>query len=85
MKNIRLQLNLNFELTVFFCSLLIYAVIEIDSVGTFIMCHEALKYLKKGGRGQASSSSGGIIINLSATLHYTATWYQIHVSAAKVW
>lgn len=58
-------------------------VIEIDSVGTFIMCHEALKYLKKGGRGKASSSSGGIIINISATLHYTATWYQIHVSAAK--
>lgn len=57
--------------------------IEIDSVGTFIMCHEALKYLKKGGPGK-DSSSGGIIINISATLHYTATWYQIHVSAAKV-
>lgn len=48
-------------------------VIDIDAVGTFTMCHEALKYLKKGGT----------IINISATLHYTATWYQIHVSAAK--
>lgn len=57
-------------------------VIDIDSVGTFTMCHEALKYLKKGAPGK-SDSTGGIIINISATLHYTATWYQIHVSAAK--
>ncbi|KAK7839862.1 peroxisomal 2 [Quercus suber] len=26
-------------------------VIDIDSVGTFTMCHEALKYLKKGDQG----------------------------------
>lgn len=57
-------------------------VIDIDSVGTFTMCHEALKYLKKGGPGK-DISNGGTIINISATLHYTATWYQIHVSAAK--
>ncbi|OVA12411.1 Short-chain dehydrogenase/reductase SDR [Macleaya cordata] len=57
-------------------------VIDIDSVGTFTMCHEALKYLKKGGPGRGTSS-GGIILNISATLHYTASWYQIHVSAAK--
>ncbi|XP_057510090.1 peroxisomal 2,4-dienoyl-CoA reductase [(3E)-enoyl-CoA-producing] [Actinidia eriantha] len=57
-------------------------VMDIDSVGTFTMCHEALKYLKKGGP-RKDSSSGGIIINISATLHYTASWYQIHVSAAK--
>ncbi|GMY35011.1 peroxisomal 2,4-dienoyl-CoA reductase [(3E)-enoyl-CoA-producing]-like [Fagus crenata] len=57
-------------------------VIDIDSVGTFTMCHEALKYLKKGGPGK-DPSNGGTIINISATLHYTATWYQIHVSAAK--
>ncbi|XP_058747321.1 peroxisomal 2,4-dienoyl-CoA reductase [(3E)-enoyl-CoA-producing]-like [Vicia villosa] len=58
-------------------------VLDIDSVGTFTMCHEALKYLKKGGPGRDSSSAGGSIINISATLHYTASWYQIHVSAAK--
>ncbi|KAL2326087.1 hypothetical protein Fmac_025145 [Flemingia macrophylla] len=58
-------------------------VLDIDSVGTFTMCHEALKYLKKGGEGRSSSSGGGTIINISATLHYTASWYQIHVSAAK--
>ncbi|KAK3042645.1 hypothetical protein RJ639_000897, partial [Escallonia herrerae] len=57
-------------------------VMDIDSVGTFTMCHEALKYLKKGGP-RRSSSSGGSIVNISATLHYTAAWYQIHVSAAK--
>ncbi|XP_010260588.1 PREDICTED: peroxisomal 2,4-dienoyl-CoA reductase [Nelumbo nucifera] len=57
-------------------------VMDIDSVGTFTMCHEALKYLKKGGPGRGPSS-GGTILNISATLHYTASWYQIHVSAAK--
>nr|XP_027064034.1 peroxisomal 2,4-dienoyl-CoA reductase-like [Coffea arabica] len=57
-------------------------VLDIDSVGTFTMCHEALKYLKKGGPGRRSCS-GGLILNISATLHYTASWYQIHVSAAK--
>ncbi|KAL0363050.1 UNVERIFIED_CONTAM: Peroxisomal 2,4-dienoyl-CoA reductase [Sesamum calycinum] len=61
---------------------LLSAVMDIDSVGTFTMCREALKYLKKGGPGR-SSSSGGFILNISATLHYTASWYQIHVSAAK--
>ncbi|XP_021741266.1 peroxisomal 2,4-dienoyl-CoA reductase-like [Chenopodium quinoa] len=57
-------------------------VMDIDSVGTFTMCHEALKYLKKGGP-ERKQSSGGLILNISATLHYTASWYQIHVSAAK--
>lgn len=57
-------------------------VVDIDAVGTFTVCHEALKYLKKGGPGR-DPSNGGLIINISATLHYTATWYQIHVSAAK--
>ncbi|VVA97417.1 unnamed protein product [Arabis nemorensis] len=58
-------------------------VLDIDAVGTFTMCSEALKYLKKGGPGREDSSSGGSILNISATLHYTASWYQIHVSAAK--
>ena len=64
--------------------LLIPAVMDIDTVGTFTMCHEALEYLKKGAPGRSDSSSGGVILNISATLHYTATWYQLHVSAAKV-
>lgn len=67
-------------------------VLDIDAVGTFTMCHEAIKYLKKGGPGRessintsssTSSTSGGLILNISATLHYTATFYQIHVAAAK--
>ncbi|KAM1107554.1 hypothetical protein EV1_004261 [Malus domestica] len=57
-------------------------VMDIDAVGTFTMCHEALKYLKKGGPGRGSSG-GGTILNISVTLHYTAAWYQVHVSAAK--
>ncbi|KAL5543715.1 hypothetical protein UlMin_007499 [Ulmus minor] len=57
-------------------------VMDIDVVGTFTMCHTALKYLKKGGPGKGSSS-GGVILNISATLHYTASWYQNHVSVAK--
>ncbi|KAM0950809.1 putative 2,4-dienoyl-CoA reductase ((2E)-enoyl-CoA-producing) [Dioscorea sansibarensis] len=57
-------------------------VLDIDSVGTYTMCHEALKYLKKGAPGK-EQSTGGLILNISATLHYTAAWYQIHVSAAK--
>ncbi len=57
---------------------------DIDAVGTFTMCHAAVNYLKKGGKGK-SPTEGGVIINISATLHYTANWYQIHVSAAKVY
>ncbi|KAG1365121.1 putative peroxisomal 2,4-dienoyl-CoA reductase [Cocos nucifera] len=57
-------------------------VLDIDSVGTYTMCHEALKYLKKGGPGKGPST-GGLILNISATLHYTASWYQIHLCAAK--
>ncbi|GKA53799.1 peroxisomal 2,4-dienoyl-CoA reductase [Tanacetum coccineum] len=48
------------------------------------MCHTALNYLKKGGPGRTTDDdTGGLILNISATLHYTASWYQIHVSAAK--
>ncbi|XP_016581730.1 peroxisomal 2,4-dienoyl-CoA reductase [(3E)-enoyl-CoA-producing]-like [Capsicum annuum] len=46
------------------------------------MCHEGLNYIKKGGP-RRSSTSGGLILNISATLHYTASWYQIHVAVAK--
>lgn len=59
------------------------AVMDIDVLGTFTMSHAAVKYLKQGGQGKGPSE-GGAILNISATLHYTATWYQIHVSAAKV-
>eukprot|EP00250_Pteridium_aquilinum_P008938 c18321_g1_i1 orf=546-1472(-) len=58
-------------------------VLDIDSVGTFTMCHAALHHLKAGGTGKDVTDSGGLIVNISATLHYSAQWYQIHVSAAK--
>ncbi|KAF3664045.1 Peroxisomal 2,4-dienoyl-CoA reductase [Capsicum annuum] len=47
------------------------------------MCHKVLNYIKKGGPGK-SLTFGGLILNISATLHYTASWYQIHVAVAKV-
>ena len=49
-------------------------VLDIDAKGTFNVCRAAFAELKKS-RGQ--------ILNISATLHYLATPYQIHVSAAK--
>lgn len=50
-------------------------VMEIDAVGTFTMSHAAFEALRASG--------DSVIINISATLHYGATWYQVHASAAK--
>mmetsp|Transcript_26335 Transcript_26335/g.40402 ORF Transcript_26335/g.40402 Transcript_26335/m.40402 type:complete len:306 (+) Transcript_26335:80-997(+) len=50
-------------------------VMEIDAQGTFNMTHMAFNAMKNGG--------GGIVINITATLQYGATWYQCHASAAK--
>ncbi|MDQ3323132.1 MAG: SDR family oxidoreductase [Acidobacteriota bacterium] len=49
-------------------------VLDIDAKGTFNVCRAAFEELKK---------SNGQILNISATLHLTATPMQIHVSAAK--
>jgi peroxisomal 2,4-dienoyl-CoA reductase len=49
-------------------------VVDIDTKGTFNVCRAAFDELKK---------SKGQILNISATLHYSATPMQIHVSAAK--
>mmetsp|Transcript_5887 Transcript_5887/g.8804 ORF Transcript_5887/g.8804 Transcript_5887/m.8804 type:complete len:296 (-) Transcript_5887:263-1150(-) len=51
-------------------------VMDIDTQGTFNMCHAVFPAMSNGGRG-------GSIINISMTLHYGATWYQAHASAAK--
>lgn len=48
---------------------------EIDTVGVFNMSTAAFPALRKSG------SAG--IINISMTLHYGATWFQAHSSAAK--
>ncbi|GLE02186.1 hypothetical protein PINS_up011024 [Pythium insidiosum] len=50
-------------------------VMEIDAVGTFNMSRKAFEALKASG--------DACIINISATLHLPATWYQVHASAAK--
>ena len=49
-------------------------VVDIDTKGTFNVCRAAFEILKE---------SKGQILNISATLHYLATPFQIHVSAAK--
>ena len=51
-------------------------VMDIDAMGTFNMCHAAFPALKQ-------SKLGAAIVNISATLQYGATWYQVHASAAK--
>jgi len=50
------------------------AVVDIDLKGTFHVCRAALPWLKR---------AGGVVLNLSATLHYLGTAAQLHVSAAK--
>jgi peroxisomal 2,4-dienoyl-CoA reductase len=49
-------------------------VVDIDLKGTFNVCRAAFAELKK---------RGGSILNISATLHYVGTPFQLHVSAAK--
>jgi peroxisomal 2,4-dienoyl-CoA reductase len=49
-------------------------VVDIDLKGTFNVCRASFAELKK---------SRGHILNISATLHYGGTPYQLHVSAAK--
>lgn len=50
-------------------------VMDIDTLGTFNMSRAAFHALK--------ASPHASIVNISATLHYGATWYQAHASAAK--
>lgn len=49
-------------------------VVDIDLKGTFNVCRASFAELKK---------RGGVILNISATLHYLGTPMQLHVSAAK--
>jgi peroxisomal 2,4-dienoyl-CoA reductase len=49
-------------------------VVDIDLKGTFNVSRAALPHLK---------ARGGVILNISATLHYLGTVAQLHVSAAK--
>ena len=44
-------------------------VMEIDAIGTFAMSRAAFPAMRQRG--------GGRVINISATLHYGATWWQV--------
>ena len=50
------------------------SVVDIDLKGTFHVSKAALPHLK---------ARGGVVLNISATLHYLGTVAQLHVSAAK--
>lgn len=50
-------------------------VLEIDTLGTFNVSRAAFAALRDSGAGR--------VINISATLHHGATWFQAHASAAK--
>jgi 2,4-dienoyl-CoA reductase [(3E)-enoyl-CoA-producing], peroxisomal len=50
-------------------------VIEIDLIGSFLASRAAFEALQKAG--------DGLVLNISATLHYHGTPLQIHASAAK--
>lgn len=43
-----------------------------------------LPALRRAAFSALSRAGGATIVNISATLHYGATWYQAHASAAKV-
>lgn len=51
------------------------SIMEIDTLGTFHMSKAAFTQLCK--------SKNASIINISATMHYPASWYLIHACAAK--
>jgi 2,4-dienoyl-CoA reductase [(3E)-enoyl-CoA-producing], peroxisomal len=64
------------------------AVMDIDAVGTFTASTAALPELRRAAAGAGASSSSTnrpypVVINISATLHYGATWFQAHACAAK--
>ena len=50
-------------------------VMAIDALGTYNMSHAAFELL--------SQHQQGLVLNISATLQYGATWWQAHASAAK--
>lgn len=63
-------------------------VMAIDALGTFNMSNAAFPLLKKSSSKMSSSKGGdgtaaAIVINISATLHCPATFWQAHASAAK--
>jgi peroxisomal 2,4-dienoyl-CoA reductase len=61
------------------------AVMDIDAVGTFTASTAALPALREAASQPQPSQNKAypVVINISATLHYGATWFQAHACAAK--
>jgi peroxisomal 2,4-dienoyl-CoA reductase len=57
-------------------------VMAIDALGTFNMSRAAHDLLEETAR-KAEGDHTAVVINVSATLQYGATWFQAHASAAK--
>ena len=69
-------------------------VVEIDLIGSFNICRASFEALKASGNGSISKLSYSFrvflinllkknLVNITATFHYSAEWYQTHASAAK--
>lgn len=56
---------------------------DIDAVGTFNASRAAFPLLRDSASQPGGAPAGACVINISATLHYGATWYQTHACAAK--
>ncbi|PIN14755.1 Phosphoprotein phosphatase [Handroanthus impetiginosus] len=67
----------NFFATEDICTNGFKAVISMAYVRTYTTCHEALEFRKIGGSGRITPR-GGFILNISATLHHAASWYQVN-------
>ncbi len=52
-------------------------VMEIDAIGTFSTSRAAFPALQRAG--------GGSVVNISATLQYGATWWQVRAHARALW
>ena len=52
-------------------------VMEIDAIGTFAMSRAAFPAMRQ--------RDGGRVINISATLHYGATWWQVSEQVHISW
>jgi Enoyl-(Acyl carrier protein) reductase len=58
-------------------------VLDIDTVGVFNMSTTAYPALAAAAAATTAAAPTSVIINISMTLHYGATHFQVHSSAAK--
>lgn len=57
------------------------SVLEIDTMGSFLVTHTMLPLLRRTAAGD--TTAGVSVVNITATLHLPATYYQTHAAVAK--